>query len=49
LSAGYRPPGGRLGAVVDAAVLHLLTDATVRDFALRLAAAVDGELTPTAA
>lgn len=42
LSANYHPPGGRLGAVVDGAVLHLLADATVRDFALRLGAAIDG-------
>lgn len=49
LSAGYRPPGGKLGAAVDEAALHLLADATIRDFSLRLAAAIDRALAPTAA
>lgn len=49
LNAGYHPPGGRLGAAVDEAALHLLADATVRDFALRLAASIDHALAPTAA
>lgn len=48
LSANYRPPGGRLGVMVDRAVLHLLADATVREFALRLAAAIDSALTTAA-
>lgn len=33
----YRPPGGRLGAAADRAVLHRLAEASVRSFVVRVA------------
>ena len=48
LTANYQPPIGLLGALIDRAVLHLLADATVTDFSLRLAADLDRLLSPAA-
>lgn len=44
LAATYHPPAGLLGALIDRAALHLLADATVRDFTVRLAHDVDQAL-----
>ncbi|HXZ65938.1 MAG TPA: hypothetical protein VEH05_14440 [Streptosporangiaceae bacterium] len=38
----YRPPLGRLGAVLDRAILSRVASATVRDFVARLGAAIEG-------
>lgn len=37
LDAHYRPPGGKLGAAADRALLHRVAEASVRDFVERVA------------
>jgi len=41
LTGVYRPPLGRLGAVLDRAILSRVASATVRDFVARLGAAIE--------
>jgi hypothetical protein len=40
ISARYRPPLGRLGSVIDRALLHRVAEATVKDFLDRAAEAL---------
>lgn len=46
LTGVYRPPLGKLGAVLDHAILSRVAVATIRDFVRRLAQAVEGSSTP---
>ena len=41
LSASYEPPLGRLGGLLDQALLHRLAEATVKDFLDRVGAAIE--------
>ena len=45
LAGSYRPPLGKVGAVLDRVALHRVATATVRDFAERVAAAVVNPVT----
>ena len=44
ISARYRPPLGAVGRVIDKAVLHLVAEATVKDFLDRSAEALLGRM-----
>jgi hypothetical protein len=46
LSASYEPPLGRLGGLLDQALLHRLAEATVKDFLDRLGAAIERPALP---
>jgi len=38
----YRPPLGPLGEALDRVILHQVADATIRNFAVRIAAQITG-------
>lgn len=44
LSATYDPPLGKLGEMLDRALMHRVADATIRDFVERLAVQLTAEL-----
>jgi hypothetical protein len=44
LNARYDPPLGKLGEMLDRALLHRLAQATIEDFVVRLAASLESEL-----
>jgi hypothetical protein len=46
ISARYRPPLGPVGRAVDRAALHLVAEATVKDFLDRVAERLTGALAP---
>lgn len=51
VNARYTPPLGRLGSVIDRALLHRVAEATVKDFVDRVGAALerDADALPAAA
>ena len=46
LNARYDPPLGKLGELIDRALMHRLAQATIKDFVERLAGRVEAELAP---
>jgi len=44
ISARYQPPMGVLGRAVDRAMLHLVAEATIKDFLDRVAESLEGRL-----
>lgn len=44
LSANYQPPFGPVGFILEQAALHLVTEALVKDFVDRVAAAISAKL-----
>ncbi len=46
LTGVYRPPLGKLGALLDRAIMNRVASATIRDFLDRLARAIEGSSIP---